>query len=129
MSKTVCQSNLPFHPDRKVTLRFDGGRISSDAGWAPLYLVDRSQRLSQGLTQCIRDERDARYVQHSVATMARQRMLQIAAGYEGTGEAMAGGGSYILYDIRSQHLGALNSEALINIQWRHMIGNEGDCIH
>lgn len=87
MSKTVCQSNLPFHPDRKVTLRFDGGRISSDAGLAPLYLVDRSQRLSQGLAACIRDERDARYVQHSVATMARQRMLQIAAGYEDCNDA------------------------------------------
>lgn len=86
-TKTKCQYNLPLHPDRKVTVRFDGGRISSDAGLAPLYLLDGSQRLSQGLASCIEDGRDRRYVRHSVAGMSRQRMLQIAAGYEDCNDA------------------------------------------
>ena len=28
---SVCQINLPSHPDRKVVARFDGGRLSSEA--------------------------------------------------------------------------------------------------
>jgi hypothetical protein len=87
MNKTKCQTNLPFSSDRKITLSFDGGRISSDAGWAPLYLVDRSHRLSEGLANCRGDRRDRRYVRHSVATMSRQRLLQIAAGYEDCNDA------------------------------------------
>ena len=87
MNKTKCQYNLPFSSDRKITVSFDGGRISSDAGWAPLYLVDRSHRLSEGLANCLADRRDGRYVRHSVATMSRQRLLQIAAGYEDCNDA------------------------------------------
>ncbi len=87
MSKTLCQHNLPFHPDKKITVQFDGGRISSDAGLAPLYLVDRSYGLSRSFSQCLRDDRDERYVQHSVEKMSQQRMLQIAAGYEDCNDA------------------------------------------
>ena len=54
--------------------------------------------------------------------------IQIAAGYEGTGQSIAGSGAYILYDISVRHVGALNAESAINTQWRHMIGAEGDCI-
>ena len=54
--------------------------------------------------------------------------IQIAAGYEGTGQSMAGSGAYILYDISALHMNVLNAKSAINIQWRHMIGSEGDCI-
>ena len=33
MSKTVCQNTLPFHSHRNITARFDGGSLTSDAGW------------------------------------------------------------------------------------------------
>ena len=39
---SVCQINLPSHPDRKVVARFDGGRLSSDAGLLCLYALDRT---------------------------------------------------------------------------------------
>jgi hypothetical protein len=53
--------------------------------------------------------------------------LQMIAGYEGKGKASAGGGAYIDYDLHSQHIGVVNSEAKIATQWRHMIGQEGNC--
>ncbi len=41
MCKTDCPSSLPFHPDRKITTRFDGGRITSDAGLLLFFALDR----------------------------------------------------------------------------------------
>ena len=33
MLKAVCQNTLLFHSHRKITARFDGGSLTSDAGW------------------------------------------------------------------------------------------------
>jgi hypothetical protein len=55
--------------------------------------------------------------------------LQMAAGYEGKGKSSAQGGAAKIYDIYSQFLGPRNSESIIVIGWRHLIGNEGDCIY
>lgn len=55
--------------------------------------------------------------------------IQMVAGYEGKGFAAASGGSYIDYDLYSQHLGARNSEVIININWNHIIGLEDECIY
>ena len=53
--------------------------------------------------------------------------LQMAAGYVGLGKAAASGGSIILYDIYTQHLGLQNSETALHLQWRHVVGQEGPC--
>lgn len=87
MSKTNCQYTLPFHPDRKMTVRFDGGEITSDAGLLLLYSVDRSHGLTRSFAQCVSDVRDPRYVQHSLEKLTTQRTLQIAAGYEDGNDA------------------------------------------
>ena len=47
--------------------------------------------------------------------------LQIAAGYEGKGKGVAGGGAYVIYNIRSFSVGASNNQARVGIRWRHMI--------
>ena len=47
--------------------------------------------------------------------------IQMAAGYEGKGKSSAGGGSYVVYDIWSQHIGEVNSEAIILLQWMHVM--------
>ncbi|MBW1931981.1 MAG: hypothetical protein JRI67_03015 [Deltaproteobacteria bacterium] len=47
--------------------------------------------------------------------------IQMAAGYEGIGKSSAGGGSCVVYDIWSQHIGRANSEAIILLQWRHVM--------
>jgi len=47
--------------------------------------------------------------------------IQMAAGYEGIGKGTAGGGGKIVYDIWSQHIGLGNSEAMILLQWMHVM--------
>ncbi len=47
--------------------------------------------------------------------------IQMAAGYEGVGKGAAGGGAKVVYDIWSQHDGINNSEAVIILQWMHVM--------
>jgi len=53
--------------------------------------------------------------------------LQTAAGYGGTGRSAAKHGAHIVYDQIIQHRGHFNAEAIVKIQWRHVIGTEGTC--
>lgn len=50
--------------------------------------------------------------------------LQMLAGYEGKGKGVAGGGGQILYTIYSQHVGRAQSEAMVAVEWQHVIGLE-----
>ena len=85
--KAVCQTSLPFHPDRKIRARFDGGRITSDAGWLLFQALDQQHRFSEGLTDCLDDQRDNRYVRHQLRDLIQQRVHQIVAGYEDCNDA------------------------------------------
>jgi hypothetical protein len=53
--------------------------------------------------------------------------LQIMAGYEGKGKALAASGAFIAYDLSSQHLSNFNTQSVVRVQWRHVIGTEGVC--
>ena len=53
--------------------------------------------------------------------------IQMIAGYEGKGKGAAAGGGTISYTLVSQALGATNSLSEVEILWRHMIGQEGEC--
>ncbi len=54
MSKTVCQNTLPFHSHRNITARFDGGTLTSDAGWLLFGSLDRQHRLCEGFVPVFR---------------------------------------------------------------------------
>ena len=86
---SVCQINLPSHPDRKVVARFDGGRLSSDAGLLCLYALDQQHGLTAGFASCLKDARDSRYVRHQIRELLTQRSFQIVAGYEDCNDATA----------------------------------------
>ena len=47
--------------------------------------------------------------------------IQMAAGYEGLGKGAAGGGAWLIYDVRSRHEGVNDSESQIRGQWRHVL--------
>ena len=47
--------------------------------------------------------------------------IQMAAGYEGIGKGAAGGGAWLIYDVRSRHEGVNNSQEQIRGQWRHVL--------
>ena len=81
-SKTVCQVSFPFHPDKQLTARFDGGKLSSDAGLLCLYALDQQHHLTAGFAGCLKDARDSRYVRHQIRELLTQRSFQIVAGYE-----------------------------------------------
>lgn len=64
-----------------------------------------------------------------VTTLAAGGAIQMAAGYEGKGKGAPSGGAHIVYDIFSEHIGRFNSKALVLLQWRHVIGQEGACLY
>ena len=74
--------DLPAVQRKKVTLAFDGGRLSSDAGVLLLREAERELGLAERLAACIKDRRDAAKLDHTLVEMLRTRMFAIAAGYE-----------------------------------------------
>ena len=83
--KTQCiPIQLEFLPlgRRKVTARFDGGRLSSDAGGMLLGEVDARIGLLDRAAQCFQDYRDPEAVEHSVRDLVAQRIYALALGYE-----------------------------------------------
>jgi hypothetical protein len=67
---------------RKVVADFSGGTLSSDGGVLLLRQVDRLLGVSAGLAQCFRDRRDARWTEHRLEELLRQRLYGQALGYE-----------------------------------------------
>lgn len=54
--------------------------------------------------------------------------IQMAAGYEGVGKGTAGGGGKIVYQIHSRYEHSLrNNISYIMVNYRHFIGQEGNC--
>ena len=83
--KTQCTGEqLEFHAlgRRLVTGRFDGGRISSDAGGVLLREVDKRIGLTERMSGCFVDYRNASSVEHRVRELVSQRIYAIALGYE-----------------------------------------------
>ena len=76
--------NLTLFPvaDKKVELSFTGDRISSDGGLLLLREVENQLGLINSISNCISDDRDQRYIDHTLKEMLTQRIFQIAAGYE-----------------------------------------------
>lgn len=50
--------------------------------------------------------------------------IQMAAGYEGKGKGAAGGGAAYLHEVHSQNLGTRGNEAIVRVEWRHVVGQE-----
>ena len=99
MNPTVCQNSLPFHPDRRISARFDGGKITSDAGLLLFYALDKQHRLSEGFSGCLGDAREESRICHQLLEMVRQRLHQIVAGYEDCNDADTLRGDPILKTI------------------------------
>ena len=68
--------------DKSLILNFEGGNISSDAGALLLKEVEEQIGLIRAIAGVIPDNRDARYVRHTLTDLLIQRVAQIACGYE-----------------------------------------------
>ena len=83
--RTECkQATFGFHRlyQRKVKARFDGGKITSDAGVLLLREVEKRTGLIGGLSECFADYRDPRLIQHTVKELVGQRVYGLCLGYE-----------------------------------------------
>jgi hypothetical protein len=73
--------------DKAVDLDCAGGRLSSDAGLVLLKDPDEQLGLTRALAAVLSDSRDARRVNFTQHDLLKQRVFQIAAGYEDANDA------------------------------------------
>ena len=66
---------------------FDGGRITSDGGLLWLAQIDGELGLCEAIARYVPEWRGERSVRHSLATLVKQRVYQIACGYEDQNDA------------------------------------------
>ncbi len=74
--------DLPSVCRKKLSVGFDGGQLSSDAGVLLLRNVERRLGIAWRLSMCLKDKRDPDLILHTVEDMLRLRMFAIASGYE-----------------------------------------------
>lgn len=82
---TNCTTkNISFSPykSKKIIANFNGGDVTSDAGALLLREIDKKLSFTEILAKNISDERDKRYVNHSVKSMLTQRIYGLVLGYE-----------------------------------------------
>ena len=82
---TDCNSPpIAFTPlgRRSLLAKFDGGRITSDAGALLLREVAAKSRLFERMAACVPDPREPSMIEHDQQTMLAQRVLGIACGWE-----------------------------------------------
>ena len=78
------QNTLPFASisGKKVEADFDGGNVTTDGGVLFLRQVESDVGIISRIVSCLPDRRHASYVKHPLEEMIRQRVFQIACGYE-----------------------------------------------
>jgi len=72
-----------------LALQFDQRQGSSDGGALLLKAADRRYGLIAGMADCLRDERQAGKVDHSLKELLAQRVFSIACGYPDANDAAA----------------------------------------
>jgi len=72
---------------KAVELDFDGGRLSSDAGVVLLKDINDQLGLTRALAAVLSDSRDVRRIHFTPEDLLKQRVFQIAAGYEDANDA------------------------------------------
>jgi hypothetical protein len=83
--KTECSKTaFEFQPlgSRRITARFDGGTITSDAGGLLLREVEAASGLLAKLASCFDDHRDPELIEFSVEELLQQRVFALCLGYE-----------------------------------------------
>ena len=68
--------------NKKIEVDFNGGEVSSDAGLLFLREVESRIGLISKMTNCLQDRRHPDYVKHQFLDLLKQRIFQIACGYE-----------------------------------------------
>jgi len=78
-----------IRPDfnRAIMIDFQGAAITSDVGFLLLREIDDRFKIIDPMQSCLEDLRSATHTRHALVQMVRQRVYQIAAGYEDCNDA------------------------------------------
>ena len=87
MTECTGQIDLFSIGRRKVTIESNGTFITSNAGVLLASRIERRLGLAKRLSDVLRDERVPAFVTHTYESQMRQRLLQIACGYEDCNDA------------------------------------------
>ena len=82
---TECnQKTLAFHQlgRRQVIAKFNGGKISSNAGGLLLRQTERLTSIIKQFADCFTDHRDPDLIEHTAEELIAQRIYALALGYE-----------------------------------------------
>ena len=81
--------NDAIRPDfnKSIFIDFAGAKITSDAGFLMMREVDQRFDIIQSGSKLLKDTRSISHKKHSFEQMIRQRVYQIAAGYENCNDA------------------------------------------
>ena len=77
-----CKVPLASIFGKRLDLAFDGGILTSDSGVLLLREVEAKMGILSRIIEAIKDRRHPSYVDHSTAELIKQRVFQIACGYE-----------------------------------------------
>ena len=91
MPATDClpQLRFGFHPQRHLDLDFSASHVSSDGGLLLLRQLDERLGFLPRLASLLPDQRDQAKVVHSRLEQLRQRVFQIACGYDDQNDAQS----------------------------------------
>ena len=87
MNSTSEQLRFASIPAHSVRADFAGGGLSSDFGPVLLRGIDLQIGLTQRITTALTDRRHSSYIDHTYHDILRQRIFQIACGYEDGNDA------------------------------------------
>jgi hypothetical protein len=87
MTQCTTQLTLGFFGQRPVVIDFDAPEISSNGGFLLVRQVDDAIGLSASFAAAISERRDPSRVIHDLQEQCRQRIYQIALGYEDCNDA------------------------------------------
>ncbi len=88
-TSTRCQAAFTFFRAQQVTVTFDDGHISNDAGVLLLRQLDDALGLTRELSRSLVEWRNPLLVEHSLLELVRERVFAIAQGYEDCNDAAA----------------------------------------
>jgi hypothetical protein len=78
------QIRVPFASisGKRVEADFTGGTVTSDGGALLLHAVDSQMGVITRMISAMRDRRHPSYIDHTMLDLVKQRVFQIACGYE-----------------------------------------------
>lgn len=87
MADSSPMLSFPLLDPKPVQVDFSGGTLSSDGGLLLLAQLDQCMGLTARVAACLSDPRLPERITHPLLLLIRQRVYQIAAGYEDCNDA------------------------------------------